>query len=179
MLLFSQRILWGMGEMLVAAEPPQKADMELVLGGDFTGGRILKACELIRSGYAPRAIVSGGGSVYGSHESILAIAYAATRGCPADYFIPVPFPATSTFDEAQQVILLVRRTGAHKILIVTSPSHTARAGRVFRRLAPDLDVHTVACIDSKWNKGYWWKTREGRKVWLLETAKTVADFFRF
>jgi hypothetical protein len=28
-----------------------------------------------------------------------------------------------------------------------------------------------------WNHGYWWKQREGRKIWLQEETKTVADFF--
>jgi uncharacterized SAM-binding protein YcdF (DUF218 family) len=179
MLLFSQRILWGMGEMLVGTDAPQKADMEVVLGGDATGSRILKACELIRSGYVPRALVSGGGNYYGSHESVLAINFAVNKGCPPDYFIPVQFPATSTFDEAQHVIVELRRAGAHKVLIVTSPSHTARAARIYHRLAPDLEFHTAACRDRKWNEGYWWKSREGRKTWLLESVKTLADFFGF
>jgi uncharacterized SAM-binding protein YcdF (DUF218 family) len=179
MLIFSQRILWGIGEVLVGAGAPQKADMEVVLGGDATGNRIMKGCELIRSGYVPHALVSGGGNYYGNHESTLEIEFAINRGCPPDYFIPVEFNATSTLDEAQHVILELRRAGARKVLIVTSPSHTARAARIFHRLAPDIEFHAVACRDRKWNQGYWWKTREGRKLWLLESVKTFADFLGF
>jgi uncharacterized SAM-binding protein YcdF (DUF218 family) len=168
-----------MGTMLVKSEAPQKADMEVVLGGDASGGRILKGCELIQSGYVPHALVSGGGSYYGNHESVLAINLAIKKGCPPDFFIPVQFQANSTFEEAQHVIVELRRAHAHKVLIVTSPSHTARAGRIFRRLAPDLEIHTVASRDRKWNQGYWWRTREGRKLWLLETVKSVADSLGF
>jgi uncharacterized SAM-binding protein YcdF (DUF218 family) len=175
-MFFSRQILWEMGALLVAAETPQKSDIELVLGGDATGSRILKACELLEGGYAHRVMVSGEGSYYGTHESVLAINLAVSQGCPREDFLPFKFPATNTVEEAEHVIPELRKLGVHKLLIVTSPSHTARAGRAFRRLAPDLEIHTVASSDRRWNGGYWWKTREGRKAWLLESVKTVADF---
>lgn len=165
-----------MGACLVTSETPQKSDMELVLGGDATGSRILKACELLKSGYASRVMVSGEGSYYGTHESVLAINFAVSRGCPEDDFLPFKFPATNTVEEAGHVIPELRRLGVHRLLIVTSPSHTARAHRIFHRLAPDMEIHTVASDDRRWNGGYWWKTREGRKAWLLEAVKTLADF---
>lgn len=174
--IFSRQILWEMGALLVTSETPQKSDMELVLGGDATGSRILKACELMQRGYAPRVMVSGEGSYYGTHESVLAINLAVNRGCARDGFLPFTFPATSTVEEAEHVIPELRKLGVRRVLIVTSPSHTARARRVFRHLAPDLEVHMVASDDLRWNRGYWWKTREGRKVWLLEWAKTLADY---
>src|SRR5438309_1652774 len=101
-----------MGHILVGPDDPQKSHMEVVLGGDGTGNRIMKACELIRSGYAPRALVSGGGNFYGTHESVLAIQFATSKGCAADYFISVPFQATSTFDDAQHVIEESSQAGA-------------------------------------------------------------------
>jgi uncharacterized SAM-binding protein YcdF (DUF218 family) len=175
-LIFSQQILWSLGAILVHSETPQQADMELVLGGDASGGRILKACQLLQAGYAPRVMVSGQGSYYGTHESVLAIRLAVSQGCPEAAFLPFRYPATSTLEEAAHVVPELRKLGVRKLLVVTSPSHTARALRVFHRLAPDLEVHTVASVDRKWNSGYWWKSREGRKIWIMEAAKTVADF---
>jgi len=177
-LVFSDRILWAAGSWLVLSETPQKADIIEVLGGDYEGNRISKACELVRSGFAPKALISGGGKFYGFHESRVAIDFAVAQGCPADYFIPWTYPAKATTDELDSVVAEFRRRGIHKVLLVTSPSHTARATRVFRRIAPDLEVHTVAAADPYWNHGYWWKSREGRKMWLLETLKTFADFLR-
>ena len=175
-LIFSQQILWWMGAALVSSESPRTADIEVVLGGDATGNRILKACELLRSGYVSQALVSGEGSYYGTHESVLAINLAVSKGCARESFVAFKFPATSTVDELGHLIPELRRLGMHRVLLVTSPSHTARARRIFRRLGPDLEVHAVAARDFKWNNGYWWKIREGRKVWLLETVKTLADF---
>ncbi len=122
--------------------------------------------------------MSGSGEFYGFHESRLAIDFASARGCPADFFIPWTYPAKATTDELDSVVAEFRRLGVHSVLLVTSPSHTARATRVLRRIAPDLEIHTVASADRYWNHGYWWKSREGRKLWLLESAKTIADFLR-
>ncbi len=175
--VFSQSILFSMGAILVTSETPQKADTIEVLGGDYSGNRVMKGCELVRAGFAPKAFTTGDALFYGAHESQLAIDFAGAHGCPADYFIRTDFPAVSTVSELTHLTSALRALGMHKVLLVTSPSHTARATRIFRRLAPDLEIHTVASDDPKWNNGYWWKTREGRKTWLFEIIKTGADFF--
>ena len=59
---------------------------------------------------------------------------------------------------------------------MTSVWHTARAGRIYRRLAPDLDIHMVGVDDADWDHGDWWRSREGKKEFLLEFSKTVADY---
>jgi uncharacterized SAM-binding protein YcdF (DUF218 family) len=182
LLVFSNRVLWSLGAMLDNSEPPQKADMIVVIGGDPRGNRILKAAELVREGYAPKVLVSGGGAYYGRHESDLAIDFAVEHYCPRDEFIPLRYPALSTVDEAAADIRQLRHLGVHKYLLVTSEYHTARAGRIFRREGrregAGLEMHTVSAPDPYWQNGEWWKSREGRKLWFLEFAKTIADWFR-
>jgi uncharacterized SAM-binding protein YcdF (DUF218 family) len=165
------------GAILVNAEAPQKADIVVVIGGDYKGNRIMKGAELVRQGFAPEVLSSGSGDMYGSFESDLAIAYAVSHGYPRSDFISLQYPALSTADEARAVIARLRRMGVHKYLLVTSDYHTGRAGRVFRREGRDLEVHTIAAPDPNWNNGRWWSTREGRKLWLNEMMKTVADRF--
>jgi len=152
--------------------------MILVIGGDYTGERILKGAELERDGYAPAVFISGGGSMYGFHEADLEVQFVRDHGYTAQKFVPFRYPAASTVDEAQHVVPELRSRGVHRYLLVTSPEHTARAGRVFRRVAPDLDVRVIAAPSSVWNGGRWWASREGRKAWLMEMSKTVADWFR-
>ncbi len=48
-----QTTLSFLGGYLVYSEPPQSADIILVLAGDFYGSRVLKAAELAKQGYAP------------------------------------------------------------------------------------------------------------------------------
>lgn len=173
---FGDRLLFALGAWLVNAEPPQKTEMVVSIGGDFAAERIIRAAELVREGYAPKVLASGSGSIYGQHEADLQIGVAVRKGYPADEFIAFRYPALSTTDEARAIVKELRRLGIHKFTVVTTVCHTARAGRVFRREAGDLEVHMVEASNEYWDHGMWWKNREGQKLWLFEAMKTVADY---
>jgi len=162
--------------MLDASEPPQKAGMIVVIGGDNRGNRILRAAELARQGYAAKVLVSGVAAIYGYHESDLAIDFAVHRGYPREMFVAFHYPALSTRDEARADVRELRRLGVHKYLLITSAYHSARASRDFRREGTDLEMHPVSAPDRYWQNGVWWKDREGRKLWFTETLKTAADY---
>ncbi len=151
--------------------------MIVVLGGDFSGNRILAAGDLVRRGFASHALVCGTSGEYGLHESDLAIPFAVRHGYPAAYFIALPNDARSTRDEADVVIAALNQRNAHRIDIVTSDYHTRRAGNIYRAKAPGLDIHMVAAPDINFTPDGWWKNREGRKTFLLEWVKTVANWF--
>jgi uncharacterized SAM-binding protein YcdF (DUF218 family) len=175
--VFSDPILRSLGAILVTDEPPQKSDIVVVIGGDFKGNRIVKGGELVRQGFAPKVLSSGSGDIYGHFECDLAIGYAVSHGYSADSFIGLRYPALNTLDEARAVIARLRQLGVHKYLLVTSDYHTARAGRIFRREARDLEEHTISAPDPDWNGGRWWKNREGRKLWFNEFVKTITAPF--
>ena len=164
--------------MLVHDEPPVRSDVIVVLGGDYRGDRIDKGIELIRGGYAPKMLISGPAPIFGARESTLAARYAAEKGLSPDQAIPLNRNDTSTADEARTITPLLRSMGVHSYLLVTSPSHTGRAYRVFHRQGPELTIHPVAARDPNWCRGYWWTTRECRKTWLVEEIKTLADYLR-
>lgn len=166
-----------MGSYLIRAEPPAPADLIVVLAGDFTGSRILKAGELVRQGYAPRALVSGPADLYGLYESDLAIRFAGTRGYSETNFVALPNHSKSTLEEAHDVINDLRRRGAHRIDLVTSNFHTRRAGGIYHLLASDLEIHVIAASDKSFEPDRWWKTREGRKIFAIEWMKTAASWF--
>ena len=69
----------AIGYALVRSDGPAKAEIAVVLGGDFYGRRILKGAELVREGYIPAVLVSGPPGFYGMHECDLAIPFAAER----------------------------------------------------------------------------------------------------
>lgn len=175
--LLRSPILYAMGALLVNAGPPEKADVAVVLAGDGKANRILLGAKLCKEGYVPKVLVSGPLANYGYSESDLAIAYVVKKGYPEQDFINFPDNALSTRDEANLIVPALRKMGVHKYLLVTSSYHTARAGRLFRSVGPDLEEHSVGAFDPDWNNGYWWKTREGKKLWLLEATKTVANYF--
>lgn len=167
----------GIGEYLVKSGPPCKADMVVVLAGDFTGLRVTTAGDLVRQGWAPKAMVSGAGYMYGVNEGDLAIQYAVRHGYPADEFINVPSPAKSTTEEATYLIRELRRRGVHRFILVTSNYHTRRAGDVYRKAVQDIPFCVVAAPYPEFSPESWWHDREGQKTVFFEWSKTVAHFF--
>lgn len=176
LVLFHTAILTALGGFLVDAGPPQKADMIVVLAGDGFGHRILTAGQLVREGYAPKALVSGPDGSYGNYECDLAIPFAVRAGYPESYFIPAPHHARSTDEEVRVLNAKLHALGVKSILLVTSNFHTRRAGKIFRRLAPDLRIFVVAAPDEYFKPDSWWRNREARKTFLYEWMKTVAEW---
>ena len=165
-----------LGGYLVHSDAPVPADMIVVLAGDFTGSRILTAGNLVRQGFAPKALISGPAGVYGIYESELAIAMAVRNGYPAAYFVAFPNDSKSTASESEAVISELRKLHVHKIDLVTSNFHTRRAAKIFRSQAPDMEVHVVAAPDRYFTPNGWWKEREGRKTFVMEWMKTVGEW---
>jgi len=170
-------LLAALGGFLVKAEPPARADIIVVLAGDYYGNRILVAGDLVRQGMAPKALVSGPAHFYGHYESDFAIPFAVQMGFPASYFIAFPNDGMSTSSEAEAVIGELRKLQVQRIEIVTSNFHTRRAGRAYRSRARDLEFRVVAAPDPYFTPDGWWKNREGRKEFLMEWMKTVATWF--
>lgn len=173
---FFARTVWfrWMGEMLVETQPPFQADMISVIGGDWFGNRILKAAQLVKQGYAPQILVSGSGYLYGQYECDAAVDFAVRHGYDAKYFVKLRYPALSTLDEARAVIPELRRRHVRKYMLVTSEFHTERAGRIFRSVGPELELHVLAAPDTlHWDN--WWLDREGRKTFLMEWTKSLTS----
>lgn len=170
--------LWlaALGRFLVRAEEPLRSEMVVLLAGDGWGHRLRRAAELVREGYAPKVLVSGPAGIYGRHESDLAIAYAIKLGYPAEWFIPLPHPAGSTRDEARVVLAELARRKVRRFMVVTSNYHTRRAGGLFRGQAPQADLRVVAAADPQFFPDNWWRSRTGRKIFLLEWQKTLATW---
>src|SRR5579859_434377 len=54
-----QSTLTLLGGFLVDSQPPQPADLALVLGGDFWGPRVLVGADLAKNGLVPLVLISG------------------------------------------------------------------------------------------------------------------------
>jgi len=179
-LYFSAPIWLGaLGRALVFDEGPAPADAALVLGGDFTGARILRAAQLVRSGFVPVVLVSGPVGMFGLNEADAAIHFITARGCPAEWFIPVRHTATSTREEANVLLAELARRNLHSVDIVTSNFHSRRARRVFLEVEKQRGggprIRMIAAADPDYDPASWWRTREGRKTAFYEWTKTVTS----
>ena len=172
--------LWlpELGRLLVRDDGPAKADIAVVLGGDYWGHRIETAGDLVRSGYVPRVLVSGPPGFYGVHECDLAIPFAVRNGYPAEWFEPLGNDALNTRDEAKVVLEELRRRGVAHVLIVTSTYHTARARRTFlaaeKSMGGGPGIRMVAAPDQFFHPDTWWRGRQSQKVTVQEWSKTLA-----
>jgi uncharacterized SAM-binding protein YcdF (DUF218 family) len=165
-----------LGGYLVRSQEPARADLAVVLAGDFYGRRILKAAELVRQGFTGVVLVSSPDGMYGYGEADLAIPFAVRHGYPASWFVALPHNAHSTREEALAFVPELRKRAVHKCLLVTSNYHTRRAGGIFRSALPEVEFRVVAAEDEFFRPGDWWKTRQGQKQFVMEWMKTVAGW---
>jgi len=179
LVLYLARPLWlrALGHALVHDDGPAKADIAIVLAGDYLGHRMDKAADMVRQGYVPAVIVDGPTGFYGTNESTIAIQYVVAKGNPAAWFIDLPIKATSTQEEASQIVPELRRRNIRSYLLVTSDFHSGRAARIFRAtqraLGYNAAMRVVVAHDEEYGPDDWWHTREGKKAVFFEWAKTI------
>ena len=177
---YLSRSLWlrALSRGLVHDDGPAKADIAVVLAGDYYGNRILAAGELVRRGYVPIALIDGPAGFFGTHESTLAIRYAVAQGDPQAWFIDFPIQSMSTREEAAAVLPELRRRNVRSYLLVTSDFHSGRARRIFRAtqhaMGYNPDVKVVVSHSPEFDIDRWWQYREGKKAVFIEWCKTIA-----
>ena len=181
--VYFSRDLWlsALGRALVHDDGAAKADIAVVLAGDYWGHRLIKGAELVRQGYVPRVLVSGPPGPYAINEADAAIQFALGKGYPADWFIPLRHTALSTREEAVVVLDALKERNIHSFLLVTSDYHTGRARRIYlnaeRQRGGGPDMRVVASGDQFFTSGDWWRKREGQKTVFMEWTKTIATAF--
>ena len=79
-------------------------------------------------------------------------------------------------EEARVAIGEFRRLGVHRVMVVTSDYHTRRTAKIFHAMAPDLTFNVVAASDEFFSANGWWHSREGRKTFMFEWMKTIAEW---
>jgi len=106
-----------------------KGDEIVVLGGG--DGRADRAAELYRQGAAPGVLVTGYGDCASNIQEL------EKDGVPASVITAEP-NALSTLENAEFSIPILRKMGAHRVILVTSWFHSRRALACFEHFAPDI-----------------------------------------
>lgn len=153
--LFALHPIWlpAFYAYLDVSQSPKQADVIVVLGGS-RGWRETYAAELYRQGYAPTVLVSG---------SLKTISYSLgflKRGGVLTTDILVNDQATSTYDEAQQVLALLLERSAASALVVTDRFHTRRAAATYLHVVQghSINVSFVSPNDGV-DVANWWNSR--------------------
>lgn len=139
---------------------PVKADAIVILGGG-EGDRLVKASELYLIGYARQFVLTGQTHKMGSsgedmldhrgHELI------DRYGVPLSRIFYVE-DSTNTWREAQQTLMLMKRSKWQKVIVVSDPPHMLRLyyvwGKLFRNRSESFVL--VATEPSWWVPWKWW-----------------------
>ena len=163
------------GAWWVDGDQPERADAILVLGDDnFAADRASRAAELYRDGMAPVVVVSGRLLRPYAGLSELMERDLQTRGVPASAILRFPQRAANTRKEAAALRDLVASRGWRRVLVVTSNYHTRRVRYIFRRIFPaQEDVLIIAARDYDYDPDHWWESRQGRKLFFLESVSYI------
>jgi len=165
-----QAVLSFVGGWLVDSQPPQRADLILILGGDFWGPRVIKGADLALLGYAPIALISSP-PYYDRPEGELAVPFLVAKGYPREMFAIFPHTARSTITEALVLRGELERRGAKQVLLVTSAYHSRRAAIVFSLFCPGIHFISVSADDPLYEPDSWWKKDRSRAIFLSELLK--------
>lgn len=166
----------ALGAALIADDPLHPADAILVLAGETRqGDRVRHAVGLYRHGLAPLLVLSGTPWGFRTHEAEVMTRHAEFLGVPRDRILPVKHDGESTRDEAQALLPVLQSRGLKDVILVTSNYHTARAKRIFTKLANPLGIHFLASpvADGYFEQEGWWTRRRDAKTFVYEAMKTV------
>jgi len=138
---------------LVINEPPQKADVIIVLSGD-KGGRLQRGIELYRQAYAPYLLFTS--SATGLEKS-----QAMAEGVPEQAFI-LDRQAQNTYQNAVYSKALMQQYGLHSAIVVSSDYHMRRASLIFAHVFKGTGtvLTYVSVKDPDFHPMRWWTSRQ-------------------
>ena len=161
----------GQAAHFLVVSQPQKSDAIVVLAGE-TNTRPALGLELLRRGMAQHVFMDAEtrNRVYDTRLFDIARSY-VSRIPEADRVSVCPIFGTSTLAEADDVGRCLQPLAAHRVLIVTSDSHTRRALAIFRRRLPQYQFSVTGAVDPELFGDRWWTHREWAKTTCEEWAK--------
>lgn len=171
-----QAILTSLGGFLVDSQPPQPADLIVVLGGDFWGPRVVTGAELAKQGYAPIALLSGP-PYQGRPQGERSIEFLVEKGYPKELFEVFANLAESTVDEAEALRGELARRHVKKVLLVTSSFHSRRATIVLTLFCPGVRFISIPAPDSHYRIEEWWSDDSSRRLFFSEWTKILGSLF--
>jgi hypothetical protein len=180
-------VLSSAGWMLVAEDPPQKADI-IIVSTDSSAAGILEAGTLVEARYASRVALF-------EHPPTPLQIELTRRGLPhvdlqtssiellhglgitAIEIIP---PVVGTNDEGDVLQKWCVAKGIRSILFVSVADHSRRTRRVLGRA---LGQHGIAVTVrwarySQFDPERWWLSRNGQRTEIVESQKLLVDVLR-
>ena len=156
------------------------ADALVVLsGGKFT--RIPHALKLFEKGYAPEILLTDEKkrNIRFAHllpnNEMIAQAMIEELGltAPVSIIQSKKGGATSTFDEAYDLLKLSEKKNFRHLILVTDAFHSRRAYHAFQTVFEEtgINIEMSAASNKIFNENNWWTSDQGISAYVLESIK--------
>jgi len=176
-----EKILTGVGSLLVVKDIPKKSDAAVVLNtGVDIYPRLIEAANLYKGLKAEKIVINGNRKTnelrslessgyeppckwYAEEISVL-----AHLGVAKDHIVAISAEdAYDTISEARIVGGILINNGMTNVIITTSKFHSRRALHIWRKMYKDkLKIFIDPAEDDPFNPKSWWK--DGRQIrWVL------------
>ncbi|HYH81300.1 MAG TPA: YdcF family protein [Longimicrobium sp.] len=174
------QMLTAAARYLSVSDPLCRADAIFVFGGD-PDIRPYAAAELYRRGWAPRVLVPGMETGRLAEQGLIPPQTEIFRqvlrkeGVPdaAVQVLAMPGGTSSTTEDAEVLREWARRTGARRVIAVTTTYHTRRARYALRRALKGTGVQVVmyGAPTRGYTEGDWWQAEGGLTTYVNEYIK--------
>ncbi len=156
------------------------ADALVVLsGGKFT--RIPHALKLFEEGYAPEILLTDEKKRNKRFAHLLSNNEMIAQAMIEELGLPAPFSiiqsqkggATSTFDEAYDLLKLSEKKNFRHLILVTDAFHSRRAYHAFQTVfeETEINIEMSAASNKIFNENNWWTSDQGISAYVLESIK--------
>ena len=156
------------------------ADALVVLsGGKFT--RIPHALKLYEEGYAPEILLTDEKKRNLRFAHLLPNNEMIAQAMIEELGLTAPFSiiqsqkggATSTFDEAYDLLKLSEKKNYRHLIIVTDAFHSRRAYHAFQTVfeETEINIEMSAASNKIFNENNWWTSDQGISAYVLESIK--------
>jgi uncharacterized SAM-binding protein YcdF (DUF218 family) len=155
------------------------ASIVVLSGGPFT--RIPKALELHQKGYGERLLLTTLHPLNSKFAHLILTNEQIAREISKILAIPATFEsvpslkggATSTFDEAHDLLAYCIKEKIKYLIIVTDAFHTRRALYAFKKIFQDsnIKIEVSAAFNEVHSEENWWRSDSGIAAYLLEPIK--------
>lgn len=154
------------------------APIVILSGGSLT--RVPKALELYEKGYGDRLLLTTERHnrklehlFINNKQRAEKIAQALNIQVEFEMVPSLKGGATSTFDEAYDLLQFCEKENLKHLIIVTDSFHTRRALYAFKKVfqGSNINVEASAALNEVFSEEDWWRSDKGISVYILEPIK--------
>lgn len=183
--IMREPLLQGVGNFLVRQDECEKVDAIAILGGN-SYERGLEGFKLYQEEWSEMVVCTGGNipTVFDAmdtviYESELTRSMLIKKGIPQEDVIALK-TATSTREEAVELVNWCRENNWKSLMVVSSTFHTRRVSKTFETAFEGSGINLVfrAAPSQNYDENRWWEAEPGLIMVFNEYAKTVYYLIR-